>query len=126
MWGYIQRVINTPIELVDTSFYDFSKFDTVEREIIYKWLDLNDDFKEISEKLQNLNIDGTESNFLSKMNELYNEMENCSKLDYRNKCIFKNKYFEIPESVKSFLEKIDDENNTSNDDELFEEFKEKS
>ena len=126
LWGYIQRVINTPIELVDTSFYDYSKYETVEREIICKWLDLNEDYKDISEKLKNINIDGKESNFLHKLNELYIEIENCPKLSYRNNCIFRNKYFEIPESVQNIIEKIDDQNNQINDEELFQEFKEKS
>jgi hypothetical protein len=126
MWGYIQRVINTPIELVDTSFYDYSKYETVEREIIYQWLDLNEDYKDISEKLKNINIDGKESNFLHKLNELYNEFENCPKLSYRNNCIFRNKYFEVPESVQNIIEKIDDQNNELNEEELFQEFKEKS
>ena len=126
MWGYIQRVINTPIELVDTSFYDYSKYETVEREIIYQWLDLNEDYKDISEKLKNINIDGKESNFLHKLNELYIEIENCPKLSYRNNCIFRNKYFEVPESVQNIIEKIDDQNNELNEEELFQEFKEKS
>ena len=126
MWGYIQRVINTPIELVDTSFYDYSKYETIEREIISKWLDLNDDYKDISEKLKNINIDGKESNFSHKLNELYIELENCPKLSYRNNCIFRNKYFEVPESCQSIIEKIDDQNNPINEEELFQEFKEKS
>ena len=74
MWGYISRVINTPIELIENSYYDFMEYTTIERDIIIKFCDLNDDYKEISQKLASVTIDDSESDFNHRMKELYFEI----------------------------------------------------
>ena len=64
IWGYISRETNTSIELIESTASNFMQFNTTQRNIILKYLNLGNDFKEIFKKLSNLKIDTKESNFV--------------------------------------------------------------
>jgi len=123
IWNFISRVINTPIELVEQSYYDFMSYKPIERSIIIDYLTLNPDYHEIHDKFNSLEVDPDESNFYHRMKELYMELTHSPELDYRNMCIYRNKLFDIPEQAKKYIEKFDDINSTLNDEELFNEYK---
>ena len=121
LWGFIKRVTNCPIELIEESFPDFMSYKPVERDIIIKYLSLDDDNSDIHDKLSNLQIDPDDSEFNHQMKELNLEIEHSPQLNYRNMCIYRNKLFPIPENTRNYINKI--ENNELNEDELFNEYK---
>ena len=126
MWDFISRVINTPIELIEQSYFDFMSYKPIERNIIIDYLSLNYDYHEIHDKLASVEIDPDDSNFYHRMKELYMELTHCPELDYRNMCIYRNKLFDIPEKTKEYIDKFDDKNISLNDDELFKEYQKMS
>ena len=126
IWKYISRVINTPIELVKNSFDVFMGFNTVQREIILKYLSLGDDYKDIYEKVQEFKIDPIESNFVNIMEHLYFDLQYIPELNYRSFCIFNNKLFEIPEAAKDFLSNFDNLEGEIDEDKLCKEYEEKN
>ena len=126
IWKYISRVINTPIELVKNSFDVFMGFNTVQREIILKYLNLGDDYKDIYDKIQEFKIDPIESNFFYTMEHLYFDLQYIPELNYRSFCIFHNKLFEIPESAKDFLSNFDNLEGEIDEEKLCKEYEEKN
>ena len=121
LWGFIKRVTNCPIELIEESFPDFMSYKPVERDIIIKYLSLDDDNSDIHDKLSNLQIDPDDSEFNHQMKELNLEIEHSPQLNYRNMCIYRNKLFPIPENTRNYINKF--ENNELNEEELFNEYK---
>ena len=121
IWGFIKRVTNCPIELIEEAFPDFMSYKPVERDIIIKYLSLDDDHSDIHEKLSNLQIDPDDSEFNHKMKELNLEIEHSPELNYRNMCIYRNKLFPIPEKTRNYIDKC--ESSELNEDELFNEYK---
>ena len=126
IWKYISRVINTPIELVKNSYDVFMGFNTVQREIILKYLNLGEDYKDIYEKVQEFKIDPIESNFFFTMEHLYFDLQYIPELNYRSYCIFHNKLFEIPEAAKDFLSNFDNLEGEIDEDKLCKEYEEKN
>ena len=124
LWGFIKRVTNCPIELIEESFPDFMSYKPVERDIIIKYLSLDEDNSDIHDKLSNLKIDPDDSEFNHQMKELNLEIEHSPELNYRNMCIYRNKLFPIPENTKNYIEKFD--NSELNEEELFNEYKQLS
>lgn len=107
IWGYISRVTNTPIELIESTASSFMQFNTTQRNIILKYLSLGNDFKEIYKKLSDLKIEPKESNFVSVMRQLYFDIQNIPELSYRSMCIYHNKLFEMPQQVIDFLKNFE-------------------
>ncbi len=122
MWNFISRVTNTPIELIEQSYYDFMSYKPIERDIILKYLALNPDFSDIQHKLSEVKINPDDSNFYHKMKELNMEIEHSPELNYRNLCIYRNKLFDIPENTKNYIDKIENNEESLNDEELFKEY----
>ena len=121
LWGFIKRVTNCPIELIEESFPDFMSYKPVERDIIIKYLSLDEDNSDIHDKLSNLKIDPDDSEFNHQMKELNLEIEHSPELNYRNMCIYRNKLFPIPEKTRNYIDKC--ESSELNEDELFNEYK---
>lgn len=126
IWKYISRVINTPIELVKNSYDVFMGFNTIQREIILKYLNLGEDYKDIYEKVQEFKIDPIESNFFFTMEHLYFDLQYIPELNYRSYCIFHNKLYEIPEAAKDFLSNFDNLEGEIDEDKLCKEYEEKN
>ena len=126
IWKYISRVINTPIELVKNSYDVFMGFNTIQREIILKYLNLGDDYKDIYDKVQEFKIDPIESNFFYTMEHLYFDLQYIPELNYRSFCIFHNKLFEIPEAAKDFLSNFDNLEGEIDEEKLCKEYEEKN
>ena len=126
IWKYISRVINTPIELVRNSYDVFIGFNTVQREIILKYLNLGEDYKDIYDKVQEFKIDPIESNFFYTMEHLYFDLQYIPELNYRSFCIFHNKLFEVPETAKDFLSNFDNLEGEIDEDKLCKEYEEKN
>ena len=93
IWQFISRVINIPIELVNSSFDIFMRFNTINRNIILNYLKLGDEYKDIYDILSSVKIDPTESNFFNTMENIYFNMKYIYELNYRNLCIYRNKLF---------------------------------
>ena len=110
IWGFIKRVTNCPIELIEEAFSDFMSYKPVERDIIINYLSFNADYSDIHDKLSNLQIDPDDSEFNHQMKELNLEIEHSPQLNYRNMCIYRNKLFPIPENTRNYIEKFDDIN----------------
>ncbi len=126
IWKFISRVINTPIELVKNSYDIFMKFNTIQRNIILKYLALGDDYQDIHKKLNQIKIDPIESNFTNMMEQIYFDLEYVPELNYRSFCIYHNKLFEMPESAKNFLLYFENERQAFDEEKLFKEFEEKN
>ena len=126
IWKFISRVINTPIELVRNSFDVFMGFNTIQREIILKYLNLGDDYKDIYDKLKEFQIDPIESNFVFIMEHLYFDLQYIPELNYRSYCIFHNKLFEVPDSAKDFLSNFDNLEGAIDEEKLCTQYEEKN
>ena len=123
---FTSRIVNIPEELVKNSYDTFMKFNTIEREIIINYLKLNDDYKDISSQLSEIKIDPVESNFVHKIKKIYFDIKYIPELNYRNYCIYNNKFFEIPESAKNYLAYFDNLEQPLDEEKLCKEFEEKN
>ena len=126
IWKFVSRVVNTPIELVKNSYDNFMKYNTIQRNIILKYLSLGDDYKDIFNKLTEVKIDPIESNFVNMMEQIYFDLQYIPELNYRTFCIYHNKLFDIPESAKSFLLNFDNEEQSFNEEILLKEYEKKN
>ena len=109
IWQFISRVVNIPIELVNSSFNIFMRFSTINRDIILNYLKLGDEYKDIYDILSSVKIDPIESNFLAHMEQLFFELNYIPELNFRNLCIYRNKLFTIPDAIKDFLMKFEND-----------------
>ena len=122
IWQFISRVINIPIELVNSSFDIFMGFNTINRNIILNYLRLGDEYKDIYDMFSNIKIDNTESNFSSALDRIYFELKNIPELNYMNLCIYRNKLFTVPDSIKDFIMKFEKEDWASDEENLLKEY----
>ena len=122
IWQFISRVVNIPIELVSSSFDIFREFNTINRNIILNYLKLGEEYKDIYDILSSVKIDDIESNFSSMMDKLYFEMKNIPELNFRNVCIYRNKLFDVPEAIKDFINKFDNEEWKLDEENLLKEY----
>ena len=109
IWQFIARVVNIPIELVNSSFDIFMRFNTVNREIILNYLKLGDEYKDIYDILSSVKIDPIESNFFNHMEQIFFDLKYIPELNFRNFCIYRNKLFTIPDAIKDFLLKFEND-----------------
>jgi hypothetical protein len=126
IWQFISRVINIPIELVNSSFDIFMRFNTINRNIILNYLKLGDEYKDIYDILSSVQIDPTESNFFNTMETIYFNMKYIYELNYRNVCIYRNKLFTIPDSIKDFILKFENDEWKNEQENLLKEYEEKN
>ena len=126
IWQFISRVVNIPIELVNSSFDIFMGFNTISREIILNYLKLGEEYKDIYDIFSGVKIDNTESNFSSSMDRIYFELKYIPELNYRNFCIYRNKLFNIPDSIKEFIMKFETGDWTSEEENLLKEYETKN
>ena len=126
IWQFISRVVNIPIELVNSSFDIFMGFNTISREIILNYLKLGEEYKDIYDIFSAVKIDNTESNFSSSMDRIYFELKYIPELNYRNFCIYRNKLFNIPDSIKEFIMKFETGDWTSEEENLLKEYETKN
>ena len=122
IWQFISRVINIPIELVSSSFDIFRGFSTINRNIILNYLKLGDEYKDIYDILSSVKIDNIESNFSSTMDKLFFELKYIPELNFRNFCIYRNKLFPVPEAIKSFIIKFENEDWKKEEENLLKEY----
>ena len=109
IWQFISRVVNIPIELVNSSFDIFMRFNTVNRDIILNYLKLGDEYKDIYDILSSVKIDPIESNFFNYMEQIFFDLKYIPELNFRNFCIYRNKLFTIPDAIKDFLLKFEND-----------------
>ena len=109
IWQFIARVVNIPIELVNSSFDIFMRFNTVNRDIILNYLKLGDEYKDIYDILSSVKIDPIESNFFNYMEQIFFDLKYIPELNFRNFCIYRNKLFTIPDAIKDFLLKFEND-----------------
>ena len=109
LWKFISRVINIPIELVNSSSNIFMRFNTTNRSIILNYLKLGDEYKDIYDILSSVKIDSIESNFCNNMEQIFFELNFIPELNFRNLCIYRNKLFKIPDAIKDFLMKFEND-----------------
>ena len=109
IWQFISRVVNIPIELVNSSFDIFMRFNTVNRNIILNYLKLGDEYKDIYDILSSVKIDPIESNFFNHMEQIFFDLKYIPELNFRNFCIYRNKLFTIPDAIKDFLLKFEND-----------------
>ena len=109
IWQFISRVVNIPIELVNSSFDIFMRFNTVNRDIILNYLKLGDEYKDIYDILSSVKIDPIESNFFNHMEQIFFDLKYIPELNFRNFCIYRNKLFTIPDAIKDFLLKFEND-----------------
>ena len=126
IWQFISRVINIPIELINSSFDIFMGFNTISRNLILNYLKLNEDYKDIYNILSEVKIDNTESNFSSQMDTIYFQMKYIPELNFKNVCIYRNKLFTIPESIKDFIAKFENDDWKSQEENLLKEYQAKN
>ena len=126
IWQFISRVVNIPIELVNSSFDIFMGFNTISREIILNYLKLGEEYKDIYDIFSAVKIDNTESNFSSSMDRIYFELKYIPELNYRNFCIYRNKLFNIPDSIKEFIMKFETGDWASEEENLLKEYETKN
>ena len=126
IWQFISRVINIPIELINSSFDIFMGFNTISRNLILNYLKLNEDYKDIYNILSEVKIDNTESNFSSQMDTIYFQMKYIPELNFKNVCIYRNKLFTIPESIKDFISKFENDELKSQEENLLKEYETKN
>ena len=126
IWQFISRVINIPIELINSSFDIFMGFNTISRNLILNYLKLNEDYKDIYNILSEVKIDNTESNFSSQMDTIYFQMKYIPELNFKNVCIYRNKLFTIPESIKDFIAKFENDDWKSQEENLLKEYETKN
>ena len=126
IWQFISRVINTPVELVKNSYDIFMKFTTIQRDIILKYLNLGEDYKDYYSKLVEVKIDPIESNFYNIMETIYFDLKYIPELNYRSFCIYHNKLFEIPEGAKNFISTFDNLEEAFDEEKLLKDYEEKN
>ena len=126
IWQFISRVINIPIELINSSVDIFMGFNTISRNLILNYLKLNEDYKDIYNILSEVKIDNTESNFSSQMDTIYFQMKYIPELNFKNVCIYRNKLFTIPESIKDFIAKFENDDWKSQEENLLKEYQAKN
>ena len=126
IWQFISRVINIPIELINSSVDIFMGFNTISRNLILNYLKLNEDYKDIYNILSEVKIDNTESNFSSQMDTIYFQMKYTPELNFKNVCIYRNKLFTIPESIKDFIAKFENDEWKSQEENLLKEYETKN
>ena len=122
IWQYITRIVNIPVELVHSSFDIFMGFSTINRDIILNYLNLGEEYKDIYDILSKVEIDPTESNFATAMDKIYFELKNIPELNYKNFCIYRNKLFTIPDSIKDFIAKFENDDWASDEENLLKEY----
>ena len=103
------EIVNIPIELVNSSFDIFMRFNTVNRDIILNYLKLGDEYKDIYDILSSVKIDPIESNFFNHMEQIFFDLKYIPELNFRNFCIYRNKLFTIPDAIKDFLLKFEND-----------------
>ena len=106
LWIFIARIISTPIELISTSFYQFLKFDVIEREIILKFLALQRDYEEIKIHLEEIEINPAHSESVSKLRSILHFVENCNECKPRYLTIFNKQKKDVPEEITNFYQKL--------------------
>ena len=126
IWNFISRVINIPIELLNSSFDIFMGFNTTNRSIILNYLKLREDYKDIYDILASIKIDDTESNFTNAMDKLYFEMKYIPELNFRNLCIYRNKLFGVPNDIKDFINKFENDDWKNDEENLLKEYESKN
>jgi hypothetical protein len=126
IWQFISRVINIPIELINSSVDIFMGFNTISRNLILDYLKLNEDYKDIYNILSEVKIDAAESNFSSQMDTIYFEMKYIPELNFKNSCIYRNKLFTIPDSIKDFISKFENDEWKSQEENLLKEYETKN
>ena len=126
IWQFISRVINIPIELINSSVDIFMGFNTISRNLILDYLKLNEDYKDIYNILSEVKIDAAESNFSSQMDTIYFEMKYIPELNFKNSCIYRNKLFTIPDSIKDFISKFEKDEWKSQEENLLKEYETKN
>jgi hypothetical protein len=126
IWNFISRVINIPIELLNSSFDIFMGFNTTNRSIILNYLKLREDYKDIYDILASIKIDDTESNFTNAMDKLYFEMKFIPELNFRNLCIYRNKLFGLPNDIKDFINKFENDDWKNDEENLLKEYESKN
>ena len=122
IWQFISRVVNIPIELVNSSFDIFMRFNTINRDIILNYLKLGDEYKDIYDILSTVKIDPIESNFFTHMEQIYFELNFIPELNFRNLCIYRNKLFNIPDAIKDFLMKFEKDEWINEQDNLLKQY----
>ena len=123
---FTSRVTNIPYELLQSSFDTFMQFNNIEREIILYYLKLFDEYKDIYTQLSEIKIDPIESHFSRLMEQIYFDIKYIPELNYKSYCIYNNKLFEIPESIKDYLANFENLDQPLDEDKLCKEFEEKS
>ena len=122
IWQFISRVVNIPIELVNSSFDIFMRFNTVNRDIILNYLKLGDEYKDIYDILSSVKIDPIESNFFNHMEQIFFDLKYIPELNFRNFCIYRNKLFTIPDAIKDFLLKFENDDWTNEQENLLKQY----
>ena len=126
IWQFISRVINIPIELVNSAFDVFMGFNTTSRNIILNYLKLGEEYKDIYDIFAAVKIDPTESNFYYTMERIYFDLKYVPELNFRNLCIYRNKLFPIPEAIKNIISKFDNDDWSSDEENILKECDEKN
>ena len=85
------------------------RFNTVNRDIILNYLKLGDEYKDIYDILSSVKIDPIESNFFNYMEQIFFDLKYIPELNFRNFCIYRNKLFTIPDAIKDFLLKFEND-----------------
>lgn len=111
VWVFIGRIINTPIELISTSYYQFEQCDSLERAIILKYLALQVDYVEIAEDLSKIEIDSAQSDFVHKMKLILSIIEQNNGAKDRYVSMFNRKAFSIPNEISEFVKSFEGEVN---------------
>ena len=97
-------------------------FNTINRNIILNYLRLGEEYKDIYDMFSNIKIDNAESNFSSALDRIYFELKNIPELNYMNLCIYRNKLFTVPDSIKDFIMKFEAEDWASDEENLLKEY----
>ena len=111
VWVFIGRIINTPIELISTSYYQFEQCDSLERAIILRYLSLQVDYVEIAENLSKIQIDSAQSDFVHKMKLILSIIEHNNGSKDRYVSMFNRKAFAIPSEISDFVKGFEGEVN---------------
>ena len=111
VWVFIGRIINTPIELISTSYYQFEQCDSLERAIIQRYLSLQVDYVEIAENLSKIQIDSAQSDFVHKMKLILSIIEHNNGSKDRYVSMFNRKAFAIPSEISDFVKGFEGEVN---------------
>ena len=126
IWGFISRVVNTPLELIENSYYDFMNFNNEERDIIIRFMGFEEDYAEVKEQLSKIEIDETSSNFMNKMRSYYVDYNVTNQQDIKDiiLCYFNSNEYQIPNDVNDYLKQLLSEDNGVDVVEMFNKYKE--